>query len=69
MKRLPKIDEREYAGQWLALDPKTYEVLAHDRSLQKARAAARRRGVAWPLMHGVPASDGYFVGQSMSTDA
>jgi hypothetical protein len=66
MKKLPAIDEDKYRGEWIAIDPKTRRIVAHDMSLHKALETARRRGVEDPLMHGVPESDGYFVGQSIA---
>ncbi|MBI4022005.1 MAG: hypothetical protein HY372_01485 [Candidatus Andersenbacteria bacterium] len=62
MKKRPRIDETKYRGQWVALDPRTYRVVSHDPVFKKARARAKRRGIERPLMHGVPKSDGYFIG-------
>ena len=60
--KIPTIDESRYRGEWLALDPKTYEVISHSSSFNTALAAARRKGFPKPLMHSVPQSDAYFVG-------
>ena len=58
-----RLDVRRYRGQWVALDPKTREVVAHGRTLKAARATAKRKGVEHPVFHGVPESDAYFVGR------
>ena len=60
--KIPTIDESRYRGEWLALDPETYEVISHNSSFNAALAAARRKGFPKPLMHSVPQSDAYFVG-------
>jgi predicted DNA-binding antitoxin AbrB/MazE fold protein len=44
--------EREYAGQWLALDGDT--LLSHGSDAHAVREEARRRGVDRPLMFHVP---------------
>jgi hypothetical protein len=61
-KKIPLIDESKYAGEWLALHPKSHDILAHGKSLKTVRDAAAKRGVRDPLMHSVPDSNGYFVG-------
>lgn len=66
MRKPPIIDEDRYRGEWVALNPKTYEVLGHSLSFKDARVAARRRGIDRPLMYGVPESDGYFVGGGLT---
>jgi hypothetical protein len=30
--KIPTIDESRYRGEWLALDPETYEVISHNSS-------------------------------------
>ncbi len=58
----PRIDEGAYRGQWLALDPETFAVIANADSLREAKQQAQEKGVRHPLMHSVPESDGYFIG-------
>jgi hypothetical protein len=61
-RQCPRVDEGAYRGQWLALHPETFAVLAHAKTLREARAAAVAKGITQPLMHSVPESDGYFIG-------
>lgn len=61
-RRRPRINEGAYRGQWLALHPETFAVVAHASTLRQARAAAVSQKVAQPVMHSVPETDGYFVG-------
>jgi hypothetical protein len=58
----PLIDEGAYRGEWLALDPESFEVVGQAKTLREAKAAALAKGVAQPLMHSVPESNGYFIG-------
>ena len=64
MKQQPIIDESQYRGEWIALDPDSYEVVSHHETLKQAIAQAKRKGIERPLMYSVPKSDGYFVGGS-----
>lgn len=58
----PRVDESAFSGQWLALNPVTHEVVADGETLEAAARKAAERGVADPLFHPVPESDGYFIG-------
>jgi hypothetical protein len=61
--RAPKrLDVRKYRGQWVALDPRTFQVVGHGHSLIAAERQATAKGVMRPVMYGVPKSDGFFVG-------
>lgn len=60
----PRIDESKYAGRWLALHPKTLEIVADGTTLKEAESAAAKRGVVDPVFHSVPESDAYFVGRT-----
>jgi len=62
IKKQPVLDVTNYAGEWLGLDPKTHEIVSHDPDFKKAYDAAKRKGIERPLMHGVPESDGIFIG-------
>lgn len=57
-----RLDVSKYKGQWVALDPSTYQVVGHGRSLRSAERQAMAKGVTKPVMLGVPKSDGFFVG-------
>jgi hypothetical protein len=52
----------------VALDPNTYEVVGHSKSLRVAENSAVKKGVSRPLMLPVPKSNAYFVGRAGSTD-
>ncbi len=69
MKRLPVINEAKYRGEWVALDPKTYKVVGHSKSIRAATAAAKKKGIESPVLHGVPKSDGYFIGGGSAVTA
>ena len=58
----PRLDVNQFRGEWVALDPKTRQVIGHAASLRDAERAAVERGVSKPLMLAVPESDAYFVG-------
>lgn len=60
--RRPVVDAAIYGGEWVALHPETYEIVAHDESQQRAKDTARRQGIERPLLHHVRQSDAYFVG-------
>lgn len=64
VRRIPRLNLREYRGQWVVLDPKTCRVLTHGASLRVAEREARKRGVRKPLLFPVPKSDAYFIGLS-----
>jgi hypothetical protein len=57
-----RLDVSRYRGEWLALHPDTHRIIAHDVSLNRAKAAAVRQGIRSPLLYAVPKSDAYFVG-------
>lgn len=61
-KSRPRIDESKYAGQWVALDPESFKVVASGDTLKAAETAAMKRGVPDPIYHSVPKSAGYFIG-------
>jgi hypothetical protein len=61
LKRYPVLDVANYRGQWLALHPTTHKIVAAGRTLKAAAKAARAKGVADPIFHGVPKSDAFFV--------
>ncbi|MBW3541129.1 MAG: hypothetical protein KY476_12745 [Planctomycetes bacterium] len=58
----PRVDVRPYRGQWVALHPKTYEIIASGSSLHEAEEAAVARGVSTPVLFPVPHSTAFFVG-------
>lgn len=60
---LPRLDVSGYLGEWIALDPETYAVVAHDRSLQTVRDQAREKGVDRPLLYRAPESKAAILGQ------
>lgn len=58
---MPAIDEGKYRGEWLALDPKTHQIIAHGVALKKVAKEAKAKGYENPVFHGVPKSDIHFV--------
>lgn len=56
------LDIDRYRGEWVALEPKSYRVLAHAVSLGTARQAAIEKGVERPVMFSVPESGDLFIG-------
>lgn len=58
----PRLDVSRYRGEWVALHPKTNQVVGHAPSFKAAKQAAVKRGVAQPVLYAVPKSDAYFVG-------
>lgn len=64
-KVIPALDVERYQGQWVALEPVSYRVLAHDFSLQKAEKRAHDKGITRPIMFSVPDSGSLFVGHGM----
>jgi len=58
----PRLDVSRYRGQWVALHPKTNQVVSHHVSFKAAKQAAIKRGISHPLLYAVPKSDAYFVG-------
>jgi hypothetical protein len=51
-----------FRGQWVALDPKTNRVVAHNTQLDAAQRDAVHRGIRRPMMVPVPESEAFFVG-------
>jgi hypothetical protein len=60
----PRVDVRAYRGRWVALHPKTHEVISDGNSLSEARQSAIRQGIERPVLMMVPRSDGFFFGLS-----
>lgn len=60
--KVPRLNLHRYRGQWVALDPRTHRVIAHDITLQVAERDAVMRGTQKPLLLSVPKSDTFFVG-------
>lgn len=64
-KEMVPIDLDRYKGEWLALEPGSYRVVAHAASLSLAEKHARRKGVKKPAMFPVPNADHPFVGHGV----
>lgn len=64
-KIIPVLDLDQYKGQWLALEPGNYRVVAHASSLSVAEKRAHQKGVKNPAMFPVPHSDHPFVGHGV----
>lgn len=60
--RCPQIDVDPYRGEWIAMDPKSYRVISHDKSLEQAASAAEQAGYDDPVFMRVPKTDAYFMG-------
>lgn len=60
----PQLEVGAFRGQWVAIDPKTYEIVGHGASMEEARRGASNVVRQEPIMFFVPRSDAYFVGQA-----
>ncbi len=56
------INVDKYKGKWIALHPRSEQVVSHHRTLVRAERQAKKKGIEHPVMEYVPKSDGYFVG-------
>ena len=52
---------RKYAGQWVAIDPATHEVVASGSTAKEAFELARQAGVDDPIITGVSDDYGAYV--------
>jgi len=59
---VPRLDLTPYRGEWIALNPKTQQVVSHATSIRDAEQAALESGVTKPLLFSVPESDAFFIG-------
>ena len=59
--QMPAIDEGKYRGEWLALEPKTRDIVAHGTILKDVMKEAEEKGCSDPIIHGVPNSDWHFI--------
>lgn len=55
---------KRFPGEWLAVDPHTYQVLSHHRSRDRAKLVAENSGVPHPQLMQVPKGSRFFVGAS-----
>ncbi|HEV3005845.1 MAG TPA: hypothetical protein VGX78_15370, partial [Pirellulales bacterium] len=62
--RRPRLEVSAFRGEWVALDPKTYEVIGHGPSLEKARQSTPNITQLEPVLYFVPKSDAFFVGRA-----
>lgn len=58
------LDGDQYAGQWVALEPGTDNVVGYGGTLIVAEHLAKQAGFDEPEFYRVPTSDAYFVGVS-----
>jgi hypothetical protein len=60
----PRLDVSAFGGEWVALHPKTYEVIGHGPSLEKAQQSTSNIGRIEPVLYFVPKSDTFVVGRA-----
>lgn len=59
------IDIEKYPGEWLALEPGTWRVVAHSFILREAKEKAVAKGVEHPSMFSCPTADHPYVGHGV----
>ena len=59
-KEIAPLDLDRYQGEWLALEPESYRVVAHATSLSLAEKRAHQKGIKRPAMFLVPDANNFW---------